>query len=116
NREKLGKQDKKRWEEQGRKTIIESERTNILQRRPVVKWKKRSREETEEESTLINKVWNAISDSIIYAANKNIPYKKISNTVASKSAKKRDVLEKINWTIQGINKRLGTLIPHIEST
>ena len=37
---------------------------------------------------LINKVWDAISDSIIYAANKNIPYKKISNTVASKSAKK----------------------------
>ncbi|CAG8673744.1 218_t:CDS:2, partial [Gigaspora rosea] len=54
NREKLGKQDKKRWEEKGGKTIIESERTNILQRRPKGKWKERTREETEEESTMLS--------------------------------------------------------------
>ncbi|CAG8768174.1 24134_t:CDS:1, partial [Gigaspora rosea] len=27
----------------------------------------------------------------------------------------KDVQEKINWTIQGINERLGTLIPHVGS-
>ncbi|CAG8788502.1 4067_t:CDS:1, partial [Gigaspora rosea] len=54
NREKLGKQDRKRWEEQVRKTIIESERTNILQRRPIEKWKERTREETKEESTVLS--------------------------------------------------------------
>ncbi|CAG8752318.1 8319_t:CDS:1, partial [Gigaspora rosea] len=51
NSEKLEKQDRKRCEEQGRKTMIESERINILQRRPIGKCKKRTREETEEEST-----------------------------------------------------------------
>ncbi|CAG8826652.1 5974_t:CDS:2, partial [Gigaspora rosea] len=52
NMEKFGKQDRKRWEEQGRKTIIESEKINTLQRRPIGKWKKRTREETEEENTV----------------------------------------------------------------
>src|SRR6185312_8393315 len=35
NIEKFGKQDRKRWEEQGRKTIIESGKINTVQRRPV---------------------------------------------------------------------------------
>ncbi|CAG8466248.1 22785_t:CDS:2 [Gigaspora rosea] len=35
-----------------RKTIIESERINILQRKPRGKWKERTRGETEEESTV----------------------------------------------------------------
>ncbi|CAG8826646.1 22865_t:CDS:1, partial [Gigaspora rosea] len=54
NREKLGKQDKKRWKEQGRKTIIESERTKVLQRRPIGKWKERMREKTEKESMVLS--------------------------------------------------------------
>ncbi|CAG8724175.1 16271_t:CDS:2, partial [Gigaspora rosea] len=52
NREKLGKQDMKRCKEQGRKTIMESERINISQRRQIGKWKERTREETEEKSTV----------------------------------------------------------------
>ncbi|CAG8684617.1 22284_t:CDS:2, partial [Gigaspora rosea] len=52
NSEKLGKQDRKRCEEQGRKTIVESERINISQRRLIGKWKERTREETEKESTV----------------------------------------------------------------
>jgi len=54
NIEKFGKQDRKRWEEQGRKTIIESGKINTVQRRPVGKWKERTREETEEENTVLS--------------------------------------------------------------
>ncbi|CAG8811297.1 6976_t:CDS:1, partial [Gigaspora rosea] len=54
NMKKFGKQDRKRWEEQGRKTIIESEKINTLQRRPIGKWKERTREETKEENTVLS--------------------------------------------------------------
>src|SRR6185437_3340361 len=48
NSRKVGKQEKKRCEEQGRKTTVESKRINISQRRPIGKWKGRAREELEE--------------------------------------------------------------------
>jgi len=68
----------------------ESFRTDLqqtIEKKPSIKYLE-GREASHDGKQLINKVWDAISDSIIYAANKNIPYKKISNTVASKSAKK----------------------------
>ena len=48
NSRKVGRREKKRCEEQGRKTTVESERINISQRRPIGKWKERAREEVEE--------------------------------------------------------------------
>ncbi|CAG8618662.1 6811_t:CDS:1, partial [Gigaspora rosea] len=52
NSEKFGKQDKKRYEGQGKKIIVESERINISQRRPTGKWKERASEKSEEGSTV----------------------------------------------------------------
>ncbi|CAG8819080.1 6663_t:CDS:2, partial [Gigaspora rosea] len=111
-----GKARREDWES------FRSDLQQTIEKKPSIKYLE-GQEVSHDSKQLINKVWDAISDSIRYAANKNISYKKISNTVASKSAKKlrlqlhqeRDVQEKINWTIQEINERLGTLIPHVES-
>ncbi|CAG8831986.1 12517_t:CDS:2, partial [Gigaspora rosea] len=46
--------DGKGKEEQGRKTIIESEKINTLQRRLIGKWKERMREETEEKNPVLS--------------------------------------------------------------
>ena len=52
NSRKVGKQEKKRCEEQGRKMTVESKRINISQRRPIGKWKGRAREELKEGDTV----------------------------------------------------------------
>ncbi|CAG8582855.1 423_t:CDS:2, partial [Dentiscutata heterogama] len=54
--------------------------------------------------------WDAIAEGIIQVTNKNIPFKKISNTITNISSLTTPKQEEANDTIKDVNERQETSI------